>query len=100
MWQGYPEETNAPYGLAKKMLLVQGQAYREQYGFNAIHLMPTNLYGPHDDFEPETSHATAALIRKYIEAKEEARELKRSSPGAPAGRPANTSTWPTPPAAS
>ena len=74
LWQGYPEETNAPYGLAKKMLLVQGQAYREQYGFNAIHLMPTNLYGPHDDFEPATSHVTAALIRKYIEAKEEARE--------------------------
>ena len=74
LWQGYPEETNAPYGLAKKMLLVQGQAYREQYGFNTIHLMPTNLYGPHDDFEPETSHATAALIRKYIEAKEEGQE--------------------------
>ena len=73
LWQGYPEETNAPYGLAKKMLLVQGQAYREQYGFNAIHLMPTNLYGPHDDFDPETSHATAALIRKYIEAKEAGR---------------------------
>ncbi len=74
LWQGYPEETNAPYGLAKKMLLVQGQAYREQYGFNAIHLMPTNLYGPHDDFDPATSHATAALIRKYIEAKEAGRE--------------------------
>ena len=74
LWQGYPEETNAPYGLAKKMLLVQGQAYREQYGFNTIHLMPTNLYGPHDDFDPETSHATAALIRKYIEAKEEGRK--------------------------
>ena len=74
LWKGYPEETNAPYGLAKKMLLVQAQAYREQYGFNTIYLMPTNLYGPHDDFDPETSHAHAALIRKYIEAKEEGRD--------------------------
>ncbi len=73
LWQGYPEETNAPYGLAKKMLLVQAQAYREQYGFNTIYLMPTNLYGPHDDFDPETSHAHAALIRKYTEAKEAGR---------------------------
>ena len=74
LWKGYPEETNAPYGLAKKMLLVQAQAYREQYGFNTIYLMPTNLYGPHDDFEPETSHAHAALIRKYTEAKEQGQE--------------------------
>lgn len=71
LWKGYPEETNAPYGLAKKMLLVQGQAYREQFGLNTIYLMPTNLYGPHDDFDPESSHAHAALIRKCIEAKEQ-----------------------------
>ena len=70
---GLPGRNQRAYGLAKKMLLVQGQAYREQYGFNTIHLMPTNLYGPHDDFEPETSHVTAALIRKYIEAKEAGR---------------------------
>ena len=71
LWNGYPEETNAPYGLAKKMLLVQAQSYRQQYGFNAIYLMPTNLYGPHDDFDPETSHGHAALIRKFIEAQEQ-----------------------------
>src|SRR5437762_461231 len=70
LWDGYPEETNAPYGLAKKMLLVQGQAYREQYGFNAIHLLPVNLYGPGDNFDLETSHVIPALIRKCIEAEE------------------------------
>jgi GDP-L-fucose synthase len=70
LWNGYPEETNAPYGLAKKMLLVQGQAYRQQYGFNAIHLLPVNLYGPGDDFAPETSHVIPALIRKCVEARE------------------------------
>jgi GDP-L-fucose synthase len=70
LWDGYPEETNAPYGLAKKMLLVQAQAYREQYGFNAIYLMPVNLYGPRDNFNLETSHVIPALIRKFIEAKE------------------------------
>lgn len=68
LWKGYPEETNAPYGLAKKMLLVQGQAYRQQYGFNAIHLLPVNLYGPRDDFELATSHVIPALIRKCLEA--------------------------------
>lgn len=68
LWNGYPEETNAPYGIAKKMLIVQGQAYRQQYGFNAIHLMPVNLYGPGDNFDPETSHVIPALIRKCIEA--------------------------------
>jgi GDP-L-fucose synthase len=68
LWDGYPEETNAPYGLAKKMLLVQGQAYRQQYGFNAIYLLPTNLYGPHDNFDLETSHVIPALIRKCLEA--------------------------------
>lgn len=65
LWNGYPEETNAPYGLAKKMLLVQGQAYREQYGFNAICLLPVNLYGPGDNFDPATSHVIPALIRKF-----------------------------------
>ncbi len=70
LWDGYPEETNAPYGLAKKMLLVQGQAYRDQYGFNAIYLLPTNLYGPNDNFNPASSHVIPALIRKFSEAKE------------------------------
>jgi GDP-L-fucose synthase len=70
LWAGYPEETNAPYGLAKKMLLVQGQAYRQQYGFNSIHLMPVNLYGPRDNFDPQTSHVIPALIRRFVEAKE------------------------------
>ena len=70
LWDGYPEETNAPYGLAKKMLLVQAQAYREQYNFNAIYLLPVNLYGPRDNFNLQTSHVIPALIRKCIEAKE------------------------------
>jgi GDP-L-fucose synthase len=73
LWNGYPEETNAPYGLAKKMLLVQAQAYRQQYGFNAITLLPVNLYGPHDNFDPESSHVIPALIRKAIEARDEGR---------------------------
>lgn len=71
LWGGYPEETNAPYGLAKKMLLVQAQAYREQYDFNAIYLLPVNLYGPRDNFDLETSHVIPALIRKCIEAQDE-----------------------------
>ncbi|MCL4273848.1 MAG: GDP-L-fucose synthase [Anaerolineales bacterium] len=70
IWDGYPEETNAPYGLAKKMMLVQAQTYRQQYGFNAIHLIPVNLYGPRDNFNLETSHVIPALIRKAIEAGE------------------------------
>ena len=70
LWNGYPEETNAPYGLAKKMMLVQAQAYREQYGFNAIFLLPVNLYGPRDNFNLRTSHVIPALIRKALEAKE------------------------------
>jgi len=70
LWNGYPEETNAPYGLAKKMLLVQGQAYRQQYGFNAIHVIPANLYGPEDNFDIETSHVIPAVIRKCLEAME------------------------------
>jgi GDP-L-fucose synthase len=69
LWDGYPEETNAPYGLAKKMLLVQSQAYRQQYGFNSIFLLPVNLYGPRDNFNLETSHVIPAMIRKFLEAK-------------------------------
>ena len=70
VWNGYPEETNAPYGLAKKMLLVQSQAYRQQYGFNSIFLMPVNLYGPRDNFDPSSSHVIPALIKKCLEAKQ------------------------------
>ena len=70
LWGGYPEETNAPYGLAKKMLLVQGQAYRAQYGFNAIYLVPVNLYGPGDNFDPASSHVIPALIKKCVDARE------------------------------
>lgn len=68
LWNGYPEETNAPYGLAKKMLLVQSQAYRAQYGFNSIFLLPVNLYGPGDNFDPESSHVIPAMIKKFVEA--------------------------------
>jgi GDP-L-fucose synthase len=71
LWKGYPEETNAPYGLAKKMLLVQSQAYRAEFGYNAIHLMPTNLYGPGDRFDPESSHVIPDMIRKMTDAKEQ-----------------------------
>ena len=70
LWNGYPEETNAPYGLAKRMLLAQGQAYRQQYGFNAIYLLPVNLYGPGDNFDPRSSHVVPALIKKCIDARE------------------------------
>jgi GDP-L-fucose synthase len=70
LWNGYPEETNAPYGLAKKMLLVQAQAYRQQYGFNSIFLLPVNLYGPGDNFDPQSSHVIPALIRKFVEARD------------------------------
>lgn len=69
LWNGYPEETNAPYGLAKKMMLVQGQAYRAQYGFNAIFLLPVNLYGPGDNFDPSSSHVIPALMKKCVEAR-------------------------------
>ena len=75
LWNGYPEETNAPYGLAKKMLLVQAQAYRQQYGFNAIYLLPVNLYGPRDNFNPESSHVIPALIKKFVEAVQEKRPV-------------------------
>jgi GDP-L-fucose synthase len=74
LWNGYPEETNAAYGLSKKMLLVQGQAYRQQYGFNSIHLLLVNLYGPRDDFNPKTSHVIPALIKKFADAKAESRD--------------------------
>jgi GDP-L-fucose synthase len=70
LWNGYPEETNAPYGLAKKMLLVQGQAYRQQYGFDVIHLIPVNLYGPGDNFDPASSHVIPALVKKCVDARE------------------------------
>lgn len=70
LWDGYPEETNAPYGLAKKMMLVQSTAYRDQYGFNSIFLLPVNLYGPGDNFEPGSSHVIPALIKKFVEAKD------------------------------
>ena len=70
LWNGYPEETNAPYGLAKKMLLVQAQAYRQEYGYHAIYLLPVNLYGPKDNFNLETSHVIPALVRKCLEAKQ------------------------------
>lgn len=68
LWNGYPEETNAPYGLAKKMLLVQSQAYRQQYGFNSVYLLPVNLYGPKDNFDPASSHVIPALIKKCVDA--------------------------------
>ena len=84
LWDGYPEETNAPYGLAKKMLLVQAQAYREQYGYNAIYLLPVNLYGPRDNFNLVTSHVIPALIRKFLEAKERgARQVELWGDGSP-----------------
>jgi GDP-L-fucose synthase len=84
IWNGYPEETNAPYGLAKKMLLVQAQAYRQQYGYNAIFLLPVNLYGPRDNFNLESSHVIPALIRKCIEAEEQGqRELVVWGDGSP-----------------
>lgn len=71
LWQGYPEETNAPYGLAKKMLLVQGQAYKQEYNYDSIHLLPVNLYGPRDDFDPEYAHVIPDVIRKMVAAKEQ-----------------------------
>jgi GDP-L-fucose synthase len=84
LWNGYPEETNAPYGLAKKMMLVQAQAYRQQYGFNAIFLLPVNLYGPRDNFNLQTSHVIPALIRKAVEAGERGdQELQVWGDGSP-----------------
>ncbi len=75
LWTGYPEETNAPYGIAKKVLLVQAQAYRAQFGFNGIYLLPVNLYGPRDNFDPESSHVIPALIKKFVEASERGEEV-------------------------
>ncbi len=75
LWEGYPEETNAPYGLAKKMLLVQSQAYRREYGLNSIHLIPVNLYGPHDNFALDSAHVIPALIRKCVEARRDRRSI-------------------------
>ncbi len=84
LWNGYPEETNAPYGIAKKLLLVQAQAYREQYGLNAIMLFPVNLYGPRDNFDPASSHVIPAMIRKFIVAREEnARSVSMWGDGSP-----------------
>ena len=93
LWDGYPEETNAPYGLAKKMLLVQSQAYRQQYGFNSIFLMPVNLYGPGDNFDPASSHVIPALIKKFLDAKQSPiRNLQSSRSGVTEARPANSYT--------
>jgi GDP-L-fucose synthase len=84
LWSGYPEETNAPYGLAKKMLLVQGQAYRQQYGFSSIYLLPVNLYGPKDNFDPRSSHVIPALIKKCVDAREQgAQEIVVWGDGSP-----------------
>jgi GDP-L-fucose synthase len=84
LWNGYPEETNAPYGLAKKMLLVQSQAYRQQYGFNAIYLLPVNLYGPRDNFDPRSSHVIPAIIRNVLEAKDKGQdEITQWGDGSP-----------------
>ncbi|HOJ01789.1 MAG TPA: GDP-L-fucose synthase [Anaerolineaceae bacterium] len=84
LWNGYPEETNAPYGLAKKMLLVQSQSYRQQYGFNSIFLLPVNLYGPGDNFDPASSHVIPALIRKCVQAvDEESQEIEVWGDGSP-----------------
>ena len=87
LWNGYPEETNAPYGVAKKSVLVGAQAYREQYGLDAIYLLPANLYGPRDNFDLETSHVIPALIRKMLDG-----ARRRSCSGATARRPASSST--------
>ena len=84
LWMGYPEETNAPYGLAKKMLLVQSQAYRQQYGYNSIFLLPVNLYGPRDNFNPSSSHVIPAIIRNCIEAREKGQpEIVQWGDGSP-----------------
>lgn len=92
LWDGYPEETNAPYGVAKKALLVQGQAYRQEYGFNAVYLLPTNLYGPHDNFDLNSSHVIPAMLRKFSEAKESGRP-RRWCCGGMGLRLGSFSTW-------
>ena len=96
LWNGYPEETNAPYGLAKKMLLVQSDAYRQEFGFDAINVLLVNLYGPGDNFDPESSHVIPALIRKCVEARSSGAR-PRSRSGAPARRRASSSTSRMPP---
>ena len=83
LWNGFPEETNAPYGIAKKILLVQSQAYRQQYGFNSIYLLPVNLYGPRDNFDLETSHVIPALIRKMIKAEKQEKNVTLWGTGEP-----------------
>jgi GDP-L-fucose synthase len=97
LWDGYPEETNAPYGLAKKMLLVQAQAYRQQYGFNAIYLLPVNLYGPRDNFDPESSHVIPALIKKCFDAmsKTEDKGMRFEADASPLQPPASNLQSPT-----
>ena len=99
LWNGYPEETNAPYGIAKKMMLVQSQAYREQYGLNSVVLFPVNLYGPRDNFDLQTSHVIPAMIRKFVSARDRGRRA-RSCCGATARRRASSSTSRTRPRAS
>ncbi len=93
LWNGYPEETNAPYGLAKKMLLVQSQAYRQQYGFNSIFLLPVNLYGPGDNFDPASSHVIPALIRKCIDAQKKGLSLKGLKGLSPEGTVPDLVVW-------
>ena len=96
LWNGYPEETNAPYGIAKKIMLVQSQAYRDQYGMNSVVLFPVNLYGPRDNFDLHSSHVIPAMIRKFV-ARARARRRARSCSGATARRRASSSTSRTPP---
>ena len=98
LWNGYPEETNAPYGLAKKMLLVQSEAYRQEYGYNSIFLLPVNLYGPRDNFDPATSHVIPALIKKCVDAR--LAETTRSSSGETDRPPGSSCSSPTRPKAS
>ncbi len=94
LWNGYPEETNAPYGLAKKMLLAQSQAYRQQYGFNSIYLLPVNLYGPQDNFDLETSHVIPALIRKCVDAMNKNGAKNKNSPAETLdARPSAITIW-------
>ena len=97
LWNGYPEETNAPYGLAKKMLLVQSQAYRQQYGCNFVHVLPVNLYGPGDNFDPASSHVIPALDQEGA-GRDRRRAPATSRCGARARPRASSSTWRTPPA--
>src|SRR3990170_1226288 len=92
LWNGYPEETNAPYGLAKKMQLVQSQAYRQQYGFNSVFLLPVNLYGPGDNFDPASSHVIPAIIRKCVEVRRSPVEVKVETPNSALSTPQSQSS--------